>query len=545
VFKLLVLFTFRQHTMAESWNTIKATGPVPESTSGVGVWPLDEHNAKLLNNVCPRGWENPNRPDDFVYDLVAVGAGAGGLVSAKQSARRGAKSALIERHLAGGDCLNIGCVPSKALLRCSRAVAESKRMDFGLPSLDEAARGVSFAKVMERMRRLRAQIAPVDSFEATNKAGADMYFGDAVFTGRNEIEVAGQKLKFRKAVIATGAHAMVPPIPGLKDVPYKTNAELFNLESLPPRMVVLGAGPIGCEMAQAFARFGSKVVLLDLATQPMPAEDVEAASVIKSALEEDGVRFVLGAKTSKVEHLLGDGGSDWPRIVLDVSVDDAEEKIECDVLLVATGRTPNVHGLGLEAADVKHDGRGIIIDDCLQTSNPDILSVGDCCNRPELRFTHMSGTMAGMAVQNALFSEHKSLPVNAPSGKLSDIVVPRCTYTEPEVASAGLNAASAQKAGVEVDLYKFDLDDNDRCILEGSYPGCFAKVFCRKGTEEIVGGVVVAERAGEVLSELVLAMQHGIGLSKLGRTVHAYPSMGEAIQQCGLQYNRSKWQRLN
>lgn len=532
--------------MADSWKGVDATTAVPDHGKEIGVFPLDDHNAKLLDNVCPRNWKNPSRPDDFVYDLVAIGAGAAGLVSAKQSARRGAKSALIERHLAGGDCLNVGCVPSKALLRCSRAVAEQRRDDLGLPALSGEAAALSFSKVMERMRRLRAQIAPVDSYDATVNAGADMYFGEAVFKGPHEIEVAGQVLRFRKAVIATGGRAMVPPIPGLREVPYKTNADLFNLQSLPPRLVVLGAGPIGCEMAQAFARFGSKVTVIDLLPQTMGAEDAEAASIIKTALEEDGVRFVLGATTKKVEHIKGADDSAWPRIVMHVSVGESEpEEVECDVLLVATGRVANVEGLGLEAADVKCDRGGIIIDDELRSSNPDILGVGDCCNRPELRFTHMAGTMAGMAVQQALFSEHGTLPVNAPSSKLSEIIVPRCTYTEPEVASAGLNSVSAGKKGVEVDQFKFNLDDNDRCILEGSHPGCFVKIFCKKGTDEIVGAVVVSERAGEVLAELVLAMQHGIGLSKLGRTVHPYPTMGEAVQQCGLQYNRSKWQRLN
>lgn len=515
-----------------------------------GVWPLDEHNVKLLDNVCPRDWQNPSKPADFVYDLVAIGAGAGGLVSAKQSARRGAKSCLIEKHLAGGDCLNIGCVPSKALLRCSRAVAEQRRGDLGLELSTEGA-AVSFSKVMERMRRLRAQIAPVDSYEGTKAAGADMYFGKAVFKGPHEVEVDGQTLRFRKAVICTGGRAMVPPIPGLRESPYKTNADLFNLDTLPPRMVVVGAGPIGCEMAQAFARFGCKVTVIDMLAQTMGMEDADAAMVVRKALEEDGVRFLLGASTKKVEHFAGEDGSPWPKIVLHVDSAGAgytgagAEALECDVLLVATGRVANVEGLGLEEANVKFDRMGIGIDDELRTSNPDILAVGDCCNRPEFRFTHMAGTMAGMAVQNALFSESGDLPVNSPSSKLSDIVVPRCTYTEPEVASAGVNAASAEKKGLEIDTYKFDLDDNDRCILEGAFPGGFVKVFCKKGTDEIVGTVVTAERAGEVLAEVVLAMQHGIGLSKIGRTVHPYPTFGEAVQQCGLQYNRTKMQKMN
>jgi len=383
------------------------------------------------------------------------------------------------------------------------------------------------------MRRLRAQIAPVDSFDATVKAGADMYFGNAVFKGPHEVEVDVQLLRFRKAVIATGGRAMVPPIPGLSDVPYKTNSEIFNLESLPPRLVVIGAGPIGCELAQAFARFGSKVTVLDLLPHALGVEDADAAIVVKKALEEDGVRFLLGASTNQIELVQSGTDAEWPQIQLSVTTSEgSNEKIDCEVLLVATGRVPNVEGLNLEAAGVKVERAGIVIDDELRTSNSDILALGDCCNKPAVRFTHMAGTMAGMAVQQALFSEHNSLPVNAPSSKLSEIIVPRCTYTEPEVASAGLNSASAEKQGVEFDEFKFCLDDNDRAILEGAHTGGFVKIFCKKGTDEIIGSVVVSERAGEVLAEVVLAMQHNIGLSKLGRTVHPYPTVGEAVQQC-------------
>lgn len=371
-----------------------------------------------------------------------------------------------------------------------------------------------------------------------------MFFGNAVFKGPHEIEVAGQTLRFRKAVIATGGRAAVPPIPGLREAPYLTNAELFNLDKLPARLVVLGAGPIGCEMAQAFARFGSKVTVIDLLPKVMGPEDDDASALVQRTLEEDGVRFLLGANTKRVDHLKS---GDASACVLQVSVGDgAPEELECDVLLVATGRIANVEGLGLDNANVKCDRAGIIIDDELRSSNPDILAVGDCCNRMDLRFTHVAGTMAGMAVQQALFKENHpdSLPVNAPSLKISEMIVPRCTYTEPEVASAGMNAATAAKQGVEIDQYKFDLEDNDRCILECSTPAGFVKILCKKGTEEIVGSVVVADRGGDVLAEVTLAMQHGIGISKLGRTVHPYPTTGEGVQQCGLQYNRSKWQRL-
>eukprot|EP00931_Biecheleriopsis_adriatica_P066200 TRINITY_DN405_c0_g1_i2.p1 TRINITY_DN405_c0_g1~~TRINITY_DN405_c0_g1_i2.p1 ORF type:complete len:537 (-),score=104.04 TRINITY_DN405_c0_g1_i2:251-1861(-) len=509
----------------------------------VGVWPLDEHNVKLLDNVHPRGWQNPCRGADFVYDLIAIGGGAAGLVSAKQSARRGARSALIESHLAGGDCLNVGCVPSKALLRCARAVHERSRSSFGLPAADVA---IDFAKVMERMRRLRAKIAPVDSFEGTVAAGADMYVGRARFTGAHELEVGGQVLRFKKAVICTGGRAMVPDkfVPGLKEAPYHTNATLFNLSSLPPRLLIVGAGPIGCEMAQAFARFGSKVTIVDMLPQILGPEDPEAASVLQESLLRDGVKIIVGARVERVEHTPAAGADAWPTIKVFAKVGESTETLECEVLLIAAGRVPNVEGIGLEAAGVKyHPSRGIEIDDQLHTSNPDILAIGDCCDKPQARFTHMSGTMAGMAVQNALF-DGEGLPVNAPSCKLSDVIVPRCTYTEPEVASVGLNAASAKAAGIEVDEYRSTLEHNDRCILEESPQGGYSRIFCRKGTEEIVGGVIVSEHAGEMLAEITLAIQNKIGLSSLARTVHPYPTMGEVVQQAALNFNRANWKRF-
>jgi len=534
----------------ESWSTCvaDATGPVPSSNGHIGVWPLDEYNVKLLDCVHPRGWVNPERPSDFVYDLVAIGAGAGGLVSAKQSARRGAKSALIEQHLAGGDCLNVGCVPSKALLRCARACAERQRADLGAAPVDPVKQGAEFSEIMERMRRLRAKIAPVDSHEATTNAGADMYLGKAVFTGRHELQVDGRAIKFRKCVIATGGRAMVPPIPGLDKVPYMTNANFFNLTALPPRLVVIGGGPIGLEMAQAFCRFGSKVTVLQASERILRPEDADASKVIHRVLEKEGVRILTSLKIESVSHVRClPVNHPWPEIKICASTSDGEpETIVCDVLMVATGRVPNVEGFDLEKAEVDYvPGVGIKVNDDLTTSNPDVLAVGDVINRPEMRFTHMAGTMAGMAVQNALFEEH-GLPVNAPSNKLSDLVVPRCTYTEPEVASCGIaNLAAAEKAGIEVDVYHNDIDHNDRGILEGVEEGGFVKILCRKGTEEILGGVIVSERAGDMLAELTLAVQNKLGLTAIARTIHPYPTLGEALQQAALNYNRARWKRLD
>lgn len=509
----------------------------------LGVWPLDEYNARLLDNVCPRDWPNPRRPDDFVYDLVAVGAGAAGLVSAKQAARRGARSALVERHLAGGDCLNIGCVPSKALLRCARAAFERGRDDL---ALSPAARTeADFPRVMERMRRLRADIALVDSFQATIEAGADMYAGNAIFVGPHELKVGDQTLRFRKAVIATGGRARVPKIPGLQEAPFLTNASLFNLTDLPPRLVVLGGGPIGVEMAQAFCRFGSKVTLIQRSERILSSEDEDASRLIHMVLESEGVQILTGAGVTKVDHT---PGAPWDEIRIELEYQLGScgpATLACEALLLAVGRTPNVEELGLEAAGVEYEcGMGVRVNDDLTTSNPDIMAAGDVVDRPELRFTHMAGTMAGMVVQTSLFGG-RGVPVNAPSACLSDLVVPRCIYCEPEVASCGISTfEAAEKQRLEVDIYTSSLGGNDRSILEGASAEGFVRVLCRRGSDEILGATVVAERAGEMLAELTLAAQHGLGLSAVARTIHPYPTMGEAVQQCALQYNRLHWERL-
>eukprot|EP00927_Polykrikos_kofoidii_P084889 TRINITY_DN907_c0_g1_i1.p1 TRINITY_DN907_c0_g1~~TRINITY_DN907_c0_g1_i1.p1 ORF type:complete len:557 (+),score=102.17 TRINITY_DN907_c0_g1_i1:81-1673(+) len=527
---------------SESWANVQADGPLPAGGEHVGVWPMDEHNVKLLDAVHPRGWKNPNPGEDVTYDLVAIGAGAAGLTCAKQSARRGARSALVEMHLAGGDCLNVGCVPSKALLRCARAAVERRRAACmgGAQSTGDDA--VDFGVVMERMRRIRAEIAPVDSHETTQGTGADMYTGKAVFIGRHELRVGDRTLRFKKAVITTGGRAKIFPIPGLADAPYMTNATLFNLTSLPPRFVVIGAGPIGLEMAQAFRRFGSQVTVLEAFERILGPEDESAAKILHSVLENEGVRLMPGVKVESVEHTKGEP---WPEVRITVRKGDADpEIVVCDALLVATGRVPNVEGLGLEEAGVEYaPGLGIKVNDDLSTTNPDIFAAGDVIDRPEFRFTHTAGSMGGMVVQNALFAG-RGLPVNAPSCKLSEVVVPRCTYTEPEVASCGIaNSHMAKRANVEVDVYTSQLLHNDRAICDGEREG-FAMAVCRKDTDELLGATVVAERAGDMLGELTLAVQHKLGLSAIARTIHPYPTLGEVVQQCALNFNRARWEKL-
>jgi pyruvate/2-oxoglutarate dehydrogenase complex dihydrolipoamide dehydrogenase (E3) component len=370
-----------------------------------------------------------------------------------------------------------------------------------------------------------------------------MYVGKGVFVGRNELQVGDRTLRFRKAIIATGGRATLPPIPGLAEAPHMTNATLFNLTALPPRFVVIGGGPIGLEMAQAFRRFGSEVTLLEALPRILGPEDPDASATLQKVLEEDGVRVVVGAGIQGVRHELREP---WPEICIDCSPAGGEPiEVKCDALLVAAGRAANVEGLGLEAAGVEVNRFGIAVNDDLSTTNPDIFAAGDCCDKMALRFTHTAGAMASMAITNSLFGG-RGPPVLAPATKISELVVPRCTYTEPEVASCGIaNLAQAEREGVEVDVYAASLEHNDRIILEGDDPGGFVKVLCRKGTDKIVGGVIVAERAGDMLAEITLAAQHGLPISAIGHTIHPYPTSGEGVQQCCLGYVRKNWERLD
>lgn len=320
-----------------------------------------------------------------------------------------------------------------------------------------------------------------------------------------------------------------------------THVQLFNLTELPPRFCVIGGGPIGLEMAQSFRRFGSEVTLLEALPRILGPEDPEASAILHKALEADGVRVITNANIKNVQDL--DGGKQI-RITCAPSGGD-EVEVVCDKLLVAAGRAANVENMGLEAAGVEYKlGLGIKTNDDLTTTNPDIYAAGDCTDKAACRFTHTAGSMASMAVTNALFGG-RGPPLLAPSTKVSEIIVPRCTFTEPEVASCGIgNKEQAERAGVDVDVYHASLEHNDRVILEGDSHGGFVKILCKKGSDQVVGGVIVAERAGDMLAEITLAAQHGISIASIGHTVHPYPTSGEGVQQCALGYIRKSWERL-
>jgi pyruvate/2-oxoglutarate dehydrogenase complex dihydrolipoamide dehydrogenase (E3) component len=485
----------------------------------VRVTPEDGYNRALVQNVHPPDWVNPEPAPR--YNLVVIGAGTAGLITAAGSAGLGAKVALVERELMGGDCLNVGCVPSKALIRAARAFASVRDADeFGV-EVPPGAR-VNFPAVMERMRRLRARISKNDSAARYRGLGVDVFLGSARFTGPDAVEVGGQTLRFRKAVIATGARASRPSIPGLAEAGYLTNETVFSLTELPRRLAVIGAGPIGCELAQAFARFGAEVTLLANHAQIMPREDSEAAELVQQEMVRDGVNLLRGCKILRVDRQDGDN-------VIQVEVNGTRDEVRADAILVGAGRTPNVEGLNLEAAGVEYDAKaGVKVNDRLQTSNARVFAAGDICSR--YKFTHAADAMARVVIQNALFLGR---------ARASALTIPWCTYTDPEVAHVGLYEHEAREQGIPLRTFLQPLRDIDRAVLDGEAEG-FIKVHVRAGTDRIVGATVVACHAGEMISELTLAMVGRLGLGTLAKTIHPYPTQAEAIKRTADAYNRTR-----
>ncbi|NQV24895.1 MAG: mercuric reductase [Rhodopirellula sp.] len=488
-------------------------------TTLIQLQPEDQYNLALESHVKPRDWTNPT--PDGRYNLVVIGAGTAGLVTALGAAGVGAKVALVERELLGGDCLNVGCVPSKGIISAARVARTIRYADeFGI----EVPSGVhiNFARVMERMRRLRSEIAPNDSAERIRSLGVDLYQGSARFTSSNTVEVDGQTLHFKRAVIATGAQASAPPIPGLKGVPYLTNESLFSLTELPKRLGIIGAGPIGCEMAQSFALFGSEVFLVEAEHGILPREDPNASRIVQASMERDGVKLLCCGKNLQLR-------SEGDQVHLSVDSHDRQYDQAVDQLLVSVGRDPNVHNMGLEQVGVDFDPRiGVTVNDRLQTTNPNIYAAGDICSK--YKFTHAADFMARIVIGNTLFKGR---------AKASALTIPWSTYTSPEIAHVGLYEKEAQEQGIHIATYVQEFADVDRAILEGETEG-FVKVHLKKGSDQIVGATIVAGNAGDMISEITVAMKNGVGLKGIGSTIHPYPTQAEAIRKLGDQYNRTR-----
>lgn len=479
--------------------------------------PWDEANRQLAANVHPADWRNPK--PQARYNLVVLGAGTAGLVAAMGAAGLGARVALVERALLGGDCLNYGCVPSKALLRSARVARDaSQTAAYGVEAHDVI---VDFPAVMARMRSLRAGISRHDAATRFAAAGADVFLGQAEFSGPDTVRVGGTQLRFARAVIATGARAAVPPIPGLATAGYVTNETVFSLTELPKRLVVIGGGPIGCELAQAFRRLGSNVTVIHRDEKLLAREDEDASRLVEEQFKREGVHLALGAEINRVERR----GSE--RIVTFTTA-GREQETACDELLVAAGRTPNVEDLGLDAAGVACGTRGVRVDDHLRTSNHRIFAAGDIAG--SYQFTHAADAMARIVIQNALFFGRR---------RLSDLVVPWTTYTDPEVAHVGLSAAEARTQGEMVRTLTVALSEVDRAILDGETEG-FARLHVDAKSGRILGATAVARHAGEMIGEIALAMTEKLHAGALSRTIHPYPTQTEAWKRLGDAWQRTR-----
>lgn len=456
-----------------------------------------------------------------MYNLVVIGAGTAGLVTAAGAAGLGAKVALIERHLLGGDCLNYGCVPSKCIIRSSRVYADIRdAYKFGI-RVPEGTE-VDFPAVMERMRKLRARISHHDSAERFKEMGVDVFFGEGRFLDKGKVEVAGSTLNFRRAVIATGARAVHPTIEGLAEAGFLTNETVFSLTESPRRLGIIGGGPIGCELAQAFCRLGCEVVIMDRNPHLLKREDYDAAEILQNVFIDEDIRLILECNIRRVEQKDGEK-------IIHLECNGEDESIAVDEILVGAGRAPNVEELNLEAVGVEYDKRkGVLVDDHLQTTNSHIYAAGDICLK--YRFTHTADATARIVIQNALFPSRK---------KLSALTIPWCTYTAPEIAHVGMYEKDANERGIEVDTFMKSFSEIDRAIADGEEDG-FAKIHVKKGTDEILGATIVAQHSGEMISEITLAMVGGVGLKTISNVIHPYPTQAEAIKQIADDYNRAR-----
>jgi pyruvate/2-oxoglutarate dehydrogenase complex dihydrolipoamide dehydrogenase (E3) component len=496
------------------------------TAQSVTVLPMDGYNRSLVAAVHPNDWVNPSPAD--CYDLVVIGAGTAGLVVAAGAAGLGLglKVALIEANLMGGDCLNVGCVPSKCIIRSSRVVGEIKKAKaLGVQVQIQGDIEVDFPAVMERMRRLRSEISPNDSAQRFQSLGVDVFLGKGQFVSGNKIEVGGQALQFKKAVIATGARAVRPAIAGLNEVGFLTNETVFSLTERPKRLAVIGGGPIGCELAQAFRRLGCEVVLLHQGDCLLNKEDSDAGEIVQNAFVREGIQLMLGCKILRAEQT--SAGK-----TLHVQHNGVETSITADEILVGAGRAPNVEELNLEAVSVDYDRKkGVKVNDYLQTSNPKIYAAGDICM--DWKFTHAADAAARIVIKNTLFS-----PFGLGRSKLSSLVMPWVTYTDPEVAHVGLSERDAKAQGISVRTITIPLSKVDRAIADDETEG-FVKIHHKQGSDQILGATIVAAHAGEMISEITTAMVGKLGFNTLSSVIHPYPTQAEGIKKAADAYRRS------
>ena len=478
----------------------------------VELFPSDANNQRTLNQGHPPDWRNPPGGD---YELVVIGGGPTGLVSAMTAAAGGHRVAMTEQFLTGGTCVNFGCTPSKALIRSARAVKEAGRgADFGFRITAPAE--VDFSKVMERVRRIRSMSSAGDAVQVVAANGVDVYLGHTRFTKPNAVVVDGHELRFARAVIATGSRPAAPTIEGLREGEYLTNETVFSLTELPRRLLVLGGGPLGCELAQAFRRLGSEVDLVHSGDNLLPKDEPEAGELLRRQLERDGIRLHFGFRAvgAANRRLTAQGPA-------------GTQQFDYDALLMGIGRRANIEDLGLEAAQIKVNNGGVEADAYLKTSNPAVYAAGDVAF-PE-KYTHAAMATARLCVANALDGANR---------RAHDLIIPHCTYTDPEVASVGLTPLRAAEEGVAVDAHRLELSKVERAFIDGEEEG-FATIYTRKGTGQIVGATLVAAHAGEMISELTLAITSRLTMEALAEAVHCYPTQAEVFQRIALDYVQS------
>ena len=462
------------------------------------------------------------KPDQFDTNLVVIGGGSAGLVTAYIAAAVKARVTLIEKHKLGGDCLNYGCVPSKAIIRSAKFLSHIARSkEFGIRQADAE---FDFAEVMERVQRVIRQIEPHDSIERYNGLGVDIVIGEARITSPWTVEVNGNTIRTRNIVVATGGQPFVPPIEGIDQVDYYTSDNLWDLRDKPSRLAVLGGGPIGSELTQAFARLGVAVTQIEMLPRLLLREDPEISELVQQKFSAEGVRVLTGHTAKR---FIKREGKDY----LVAESENAEVEVEFDALIVAVGRSPRSSGFGLEELGVRlNPNHTIEVNEYLQTSIPTIYACGDVAG--PYQFTHVAAHQAWYTSVNALFGMVKRF-------KVDYSVIPWATFTEPEIARVGLNETEAQEQGIEYEVTRYGIDDLDRAIADSEAHG-FVKVLTIPGKDRILGVTIVGEHAGDLIAEYVLAMRHGLGLNKILGTIHIYPTLAEANK-----YAAGEWKRAH
>lgn len=483
------------------------------------AFPVDRNDFELIKGAHPPHWRNPE--PDGLYNLVVIGAGPAGLTAAHEAAGLGGKVALIERRLIGGACINVGCIPSKSIIRTARLYADMRDAE-NLGGDTPQRLHADFQRAMTRMRQIRQRISRADAAATIVAKGIDLYFGEARFSGPDTVVVADKTLRFRKALIATGARPEFPSIPGLVEAGYLTNETMFDLTNCPPRLLVIGGGPLGCETAQAFRLLGADVVLAQREPMFLPGEERDAAQILSDALAREGIDVRLNTEVVAVR--TGDG-----KKLADLVREDDTTTISVDEIVTGIGRSPNVDGLGLETADVAYDASGIKVDDYLRTTNPHIYASGDVCLA--YKFTHTAEATARIVVRNALFFGRK---------RLSELVVPWCTYTDPEIAHVGLYPVEARRNGIPVKTYTVLMHDVARAVMDGEEEG-FVKIHVKEGSDRILGATVVASHAGEMINAVSLAIKSGMGLHALADVIHPFPTQAQGIKMAGDAYRRTRF----